>query len=138
MIDDEELATGPDYRWRRLWNQHWMSLCAALFVLVFIVTQEIMVAAVITAMFYVFASLQVKRWDAAARGSGPGLDNAVEAALRRYRQQADTNDQPPEPPTDSTPPDAPAPTAPPRLPSTNFGRGNPGRRKPVDLPRHRP
>ena len=87
MREPEELATAPDYRWRRWWNQFWIHGCVIVWIVVAILSGDFFfVPAIATAIFYWFVSRTVKELDANARGfDSPDLDAIMNTALERKR-----------------------------------------------------
>lgn len=141
MREPEELATAPDYRWRRWWNQFWVHVSVVVFLVAALASQDFFfIPAIVTALVYWFVSRKVAEWDAAERGfDSPDLDTIMKTALR---QRA----------TDQTEDEATLASglpiaskrdggeqAPPLRPAgPNFGRAKIPAKKPVDLPRRRP
>lgn len=140
MREPEELASAPDYRWRRWWNQFWIHCCVVVFLVVALLSQDfVFIPAIATAIFYWFVNRKVAELDAAARGfNSPDFDDIVKTALERERiserdEETLTASGLPVTARDEQP-DQPAPIP---TRSSTFGRRNMPRRKPVDLPRHR-
>ena len=141
MREPEELASAPDYRWRRWWNQFWIHCCVVVFLVVALLSQDFFfMPAIATGIFYWFVNRKVAELDAAARGfASPDFDDIIKASLERKRieEQDETTLSAsglPITARDEQRGDHPAPIP---TPAATFGRGNMPPKKPVDLPRHR-
>jgi hypothetical protein len=141
MREPEELATAPDYRWRRWWNQFWIHCCVGVFLIVALLSQDFLfIPAIVTGIFYWFVSRKVAELDANARGfASPDFDDIIKTSLERKRlaEQDDATLSAsglPITARDDQRGESPASIA---TPSSTFGRRNVPPKKPVDLPRHR-
>ena len=137
MREPEELATAPDYRWRRLWNQFWIHTCVVVFLLTALLSQDyFFVPAIVTAVVYYFVNRKVAEWDAAERGfDRPGLDSIMTTALRQRATEEESAETTLASGLPVTAERETKDATPARPASSNFGRAHLPARKPVDLPR---
>lgn len=142
MIEPEELADAPDYKWRRWWARASIPLTAILFMVVLGLSQNVFMALLAAGVVYAAVSAKVRDLDAWRQGApSPDFDAVVQAALERRRLEDGAEPMAPTQPGEDGATTAPSRSA--RPASPGFGRATPtpadtsSPRRPVQLPRHR-